>query len=146
MRWVSISALLKLTVLSLVVAPMLLLAPAADARQVAITSLPFTYSDGDQIPGVVDTLYIQGTKLTSATRGIDLNSVRDLVLNLGSDTLVFGTGGGDEHYGLDINGPVSDRPRNVKIVGGYILHQPSDTTAANCRGVRLNGHEITMEG
>ncbi|MBD3401586.1 hypothetical protein GF420_01720, partial [candidate division GN15 bacterium] len=47
---------------------------------------------------------------------------------------------------LDINGPVSDRPRNVKIVGGYILHQPSDTTAANCRGVRLNGHEITMEG
>lgn len=148
MRWTTIqgrrTALIALFLLAFA------LVGAADARQIAITSLPYSYSASDQTAGVVDTLYIQGTKLTSTTGGISITSttsraVDNVVLNLGTDTIVFGTAG-STCTGLDINGPVNYRPRNVKVIGGHILHQPSDTAVQECRGVRLNGRDLIMDG
>lgn len=150
MRWISIPGWRNALLTALCLLP-LMLGVTAEARQIAITSLPYTYSASDQTPGVVDTLYIQGSKLTSTGDGISLvstssSALDNVVLNLGTDTVVFGTAGGAGALGLDVNGPVSNRPRNVTIIGGHILHQPSDTTASECRAVRLNGHEITMNG
>jgi len=63
-----------------------------------ITSLPFTFGPDDRSSDV-DTLVLNGTKLSSATNGIYFYSeyadpLRDVVLNLGTDTLEFGTTGG----------------------------------------------------
>ncbi|MDX9857796.1 MAG: fibronectin type III domain-containing protein [candidate division Zixibacteria bacterium] len=149
MRWIFILGPGRTALIALL-AVACVLGANVEARQIAITSLPFTYSASDQTPGVVDTLYIQGTKLTSTGNGISLMSststaLNNVVLNLGTDTVVFGTAG-TPATGLTVNGPVSNRPRNIRILGGHILHQPSDTAVLDCRGVQLNGHEIIMDG
>jgi hypothetical protein len=115
-----------------------------------ITSLPYTFGPEDMTIGQTDTLVIAGTKLTSATNGIMLSSstsaaLHDVVLNLGTDTVVFGTGGGDSNYGVRTSGPTSRRPYKIKVVGGTVLHQPSDTSANHNRCLVVGSIATTFE-
>lgn len=129
---------------------LLVLSSAALGATHTITSLPYTFGPEDMTPGQVDTLVIAGTKLTSATNGVMLQSstaaaLHDVVLNLGNDTIVFGTGGGDSNYGVRTSGPTSRRPYNIKIVGGTVLHQPSDTSANHNRCLVIGSIATTFE-
>ena len=71
--------------------------------------------------------------------------LHDVVVNLGNDTLIFGTGGGDSNYGIRTMGPVSRRPYNIKVIGGTILHQPGNTTANHNRCIVIGGNATTFE-
>ena len=129
---------------------LLILSSAALARTHTITSLPYEFTPDDMTIGQTDTLILQGTRLTSTTSGIRISSssatdVRDVVINLGNDTLVFGTSGGNGNAGISISGPISHRPNNIKVVGGHILHQPSGTTASGNRCISIAGRGVTIE-
>ena len=89
----------------------LILSTAAFGTTHTITSLPYTFGPDDMTIGQTDTLVLAGTKLSSATNGILLTSstaaaLHDVVLNLGNDTLIFGTGGGDNNDGSDVSSTV----------------------------------------
>ncbi len=90
---------------------LVLIGGSVHASQHVITSLPYQASRS------YDTLTIAGTKLIGATDGITITG-HDIVINLGSDTLVFGAGGGDNYSGITVSAPAY----NVKIIGGTILH------------------------
>ncbi len=98
--------------------------PVMAARH-TITSLPYTASQ--QGTNYSETLFVAGTNLPSSTNGIRITG-HDIVLMLGTDTLSFGTGNGDGHYGIQTWGDGFNGSYNIKIVGGTILHNPSDTT------------------
>jgi hypothetical protein len=83
-----------------------------------ITSLPYTASQTGT--NYSETLEVAGTKLSSTTNGIIITG-HDIVLNLGTDTIEFGTGCGDNLYGISV--PYGSY--NIKIEGGTILHNPS---------------------
>lgn len=87
-------------------------AVTANAGQVTVTALPYTaYGD-------YDTLNLSGTRLASATNGLTI-SADYVVVNLGSDTLEFGTDNGDSYYGIRI----ISGAHHVKVLGGLILHR-----------------------
>ena len=115
-----------------------------------ITSLPYTFDSNDMSATDTDTLVLQGTKLSSTTGGIRLaalsgNRLHDVVLNLGTDTLEFGTAGGDGNVGITIIGISSYYPYDIKVVGGYVLHTPSDTTADLNRCLTVTGNNILIK-
>ncbi|HUV30003.1 MAG TPA: fibronectin type III domain-containing protein [Acidobacteriota bacterium] len=94
-----------------------------------ITSLPYTVTEAGT--NYSETLYVAGTHLSSATDGIQFgNSAHDVVLYLGTDTISFGTGNGDGHYGIRFFGDGVSGAYNIKIIGGTLLHNPSDTTVS----------------
>lgn len=95
----------------MVVLGLLLLGGLSYGANHTITSLPYTASIAN------DTLTIAGTKLTSATNGIIIKA-RGVVLNLGSDTVAFGAGGGNGNIGIELAYGSYD----VKLNGGTILH------------------------
>ena len=133
-----------------VIAILLLTASSVLGTTHVITSLPYTFGAGSQTEGDVDTIVLAGTKLSSDTDGLRLasawqNPLHDLVLNLGTDTISFGEAGGDNHYGLYISGTGSYFSHHIKVVGGYILHNPVDTTADDNKCITLTGHDILLE-
>ena len=81
-----------------------------------------------------DTIYIDGDKITSATNGIIFSGVHDILLDMGTDTIVFGTDNSDSCYGVAcfINA------YNITVNGGFILHEPTDTSWG-CSPVRIWG-------
>jgi len=104
-----------------------LFAVGVNAGQVTVTSLPYSaYGD-------YDTLTISGTRLTSATNGITV-SADHVVINLGSDTLEFGTDNGDSYYGLRI----ISGSYHVKVLGGTILHRGSGNRNVCLKLSRVN--------
>ena len=129
---------------------LLILNSAALATTHTITSLPYEFTASDMTVGQTDTLVIAGSKLSSTTNGILLSSssaaaLHDVVVNLGADTIVFGTGGGELTYGIRSSGPISRRPYNIKVVGGTILHQPNNTTANRGRCIVIGGNNCSFE-
>jgi len=133
-----------------VIAILLLTASSVLGATHVINSLPYTFDANSQVVGSVDTLILAGTKLSSPTDGLRLTSVwqnplHDLVLNLGTDTISFGEAGGDGHYGLRIGGTGVYFPHHIKVVGGYILHNPVDSTADRNRCVTMTGHDLLLE-
>jgi hypothetical protein len=100
------------------------------AGQYVITKLPDTLTAAKHSGDTWDTVTIAGTKLTSTTNGILLRS-NFWYINLGSDTIVFGT---DSTYrvlyyegamGIDVGYGYHD----ITIHGGYILHDPDNIEA-----------------
>jgi hypothetical protein len=96
-----------------------------EAAQTTISALPYTASANN------DTLQLAGTKLTSTGNGL-LISGDNTVLNLGNDTLVFGSAGGSAIYGIRIQSGV-----NVKIIGGLILK--SGSAGSGITGIKITG-------
>jgi hypothetical protein len=124
--------------LSITVLLILLAAQQAWARTTIITSLPYTASQTGS--AYSETLMVAGTCLTGGGNGIYFTG-HDIVLNLGSDTLRFGTGGGG-NYGLNFN-----NAHHIIIEGGWIIHGTSNNMSSNgAVGVQFNGypHDILL--
>jgi len=121
-----------------------------EGRIVSINALPFTFTAADHSTDTWDTLVVAGTKLTSSGSGIVLasssgSSLHNVVLNLASDTVVFGTESSDLATGVYVDNAYGNTPYNIKILGGNLIHQPSDTTADSCWCVRISGHDIYVD-
>lgn len=117
-----------------------LLGGITHAARHQITSLPYTASTD------YDTLTLVGTRLTGAGDGIRVTAHHVLV-DLGGDTLTFGTNNGDGYYGLSIGGGA----HHVTVSGGTILHGGSGDqnqclliTRAN--DVLIAGTDMTVGG
>jgi hypothetical protein len=93
-----------------------------------LTSLPYTAVANDSIE-------FSGTKLSTSGSGITIG-VSGVIVNLGTDTLQFGTGNTSDVYGIYIN-----NVSNVQIVGGVILGGNTTDTVGSyrIRGIRIDG-------
>lgn len=108
-----------------IVLAVLLMGGAVWAQQVHVftnDSLPKTLTsptyDGD-------TIRISGTRIFTTTNGIDNNGADKVVFDFLTDTLEFGTGGGQNRYGIQLRGQ-SD---SCVIRGGFVIHNIYDTGA-----------------
>ena len=115
-----------------------------------INSLPYSFNGDDMTSGQADTLVLGSSHMHASGSGISLDAVygdglRDVVLLLGTDTISFGESGGDVTYGVRTTGTGSYYPTNIKIVGGYILHNPSTGSANNNRCLDIRGGHILIE-
>lgn len=121
----------KFNLLGITVLLLTMIGSSAMAASTTITSLP--YEANQSGVNFSETLYVAGTNLSSATDGIRFSG-HDIVLNLGGDTLTFGTAGNGSNWGIRFWGDGQYGGYNIKIIGGTILHEPSDTTATynNC--------------
>jgi len=81
-----------------------------------------------------DTVRITGTKISSTTDGISIQT-SGVVLDLGADTVEFGTGNGDGNWGIEINNVFCT---DVVIKGGTILHSGNDQSESN-KCLRIRG-------
>ena len=98
-----------------------------------ISSLPYTSSD-------TDTCLECSGNLSSATNGILFdNSSNNVTLFLGDDTITFGTGNGDDNYGIEFFGDSYDGSRDITVKGGAVVHGASDTTADGNRCFLFGG-------
>lgn len=114
------------------------------ARTTTITSLPYTASMAGT--NYSETLLVAGTNLVSATNGINFIG-HDIVLNLGSDTITFGTGGGDGMYGIAFSG--TNPTYNIRIIGGWLLHGVTNDTLTNgvdCVRFARGAHDVLIRG
>ena len=140
---------------ALLIVVILFMPGATLAGQLVITSLPDTVMQSQHSPDAWDTVTFQGTKLTSSVGGFLLSGSassppRNWLVDLGSDTIVFGTGDGNGLYGVRVYGGSATRlPRDIIIRGGTIIHNPStnsDTTIANgCTCMRVSGNDILIK-
>ena len=120
------------------------------AEMVTITSLPYTFDADDRSGDDIDTLVLQGTKLSASGDGITLasvsgNALSGVLLLLGTDTISYGEGGGNGAIGIDVARIGSDYPNNIEIRGGYILHNTPDSTADDCRAINIRGRDILIK-
>jgi len=123
----------------------LILSPlTASARTTVISSLPYTANQYGV--NYSETLVVAGTNLVSATNGINVIG-HDIVINLGGDTITFGSSGADLAYGINIGGQPAGY--NVKIVGGWLIHGITNDTLSNgvdCFRVQNATHNILIQG
>ncbi|MBD3218687.1 MAG: hypothetical protein GF310_10450 [candidate division Zixibacteria bacterium] len=119
------------------------LAPAATV----IDHLPYHIHD------VSNRNYILEGNLSSSTNGIRIgDNVHDIVLNLNGKTLTFGTGGGDDNYGIAFYWNAYD----VEIKNGSVLHAPGYNAdnaydnncifIGNSHDLLLNNINATIDG
>ena len=128
-------AIVKYTFILIAIAIGLIFMNRYARGDVTISSLPDT-TDYD------DSTYVLSGNLSSATNGILVNN-DGVTINLGTDTLEFGTGDGNNNYGIQLF--LSD---NVTITGGgssggLILHDGSgsDNYGVDIRKV----HDVYLE-
>lgn len=95
-----------------------LLSSALWASHITITSLPYTTTRSGTA-SEYDTLFLDGTKLSSATNGIIIQH-NYIVLNLGTDTLAFGADCGNAYNGITFYNGVHD----IIIYKGWIIYSP----------------------
>jgi hypothetical protein len=118
----------------------LFIAPAAFGVRHTITSLPYTASTS------FDTLDLAGTKIIGDGNGIRITG-KNVVLDLGTDTLQFGNGAGNDFYGLYL-GSTSD----VTVIGGHILRtaatgsQIDGVSIFNSSSVLFQNTHVTVNG
>lgn len=115
------------------------------AGQVVISSLPYTVTTSDNN----DTLRLASSYMSTGGRAITFtNDVHDVYIDLGADTLVWGTAGNSDTYGIWL--PASN-VRNITIDGGFILHNPPQwaldpNNILRARAVRLdNAHDVVIK-
>ena len=127
-----------LTILLLCCAP-------AFAGQYVVTKVPDTLLAGDHSADTWDTVTIQGTKLTSGTDGIYINS-NFWYVDLGTDSIVFGT---DSTIRMGTyRGPrgisIGYQKHDITIHGGYVLHDPDNIEADD--SVYVEGDSLNYYG
>jgi hypothetical protein len=131
------------------------------AGQLVINSLPYTVNQSSHSADSWDTITVAGTKLTSATDGIEFIACYNWVLNLGADTLVFGQGSSSAQWnsiGIDFRPYGYDGCHDIIVKGGYIInnplgidtlnYDPADTLSGRCDGIRMGfaSHDLTIDG
>lgn len=127
----------------------------APAHWTAITSLPFNITSAH----VGDTFYLADNRMSSTGNGINIGTGAHTfgIYLAPSDTLVFGTDGGGNDYGINTNAAAGTRARDFKIWGGGLVYadptdslagnyDPNDTTAAGNTGIDIEGYRILVQG
>lgn len=127
----------------------------AQAGQVVVTSLPTSISQSTHSADDVDTVTLQGTKLSSTGSGLKLvcsyhDPLSGYYVNLGTDTIEFAISGGASNYGLQIDqygtGYYSD---NIIVEGGTIICAPPDRTdslsSKNNTCILISGQDILIK-
>lgn len=127
----------------------LLLAVSVQAGQLEVTELPWVIDYTDHSEHTWDTVTISGTLMSSATSGIYFQSLyghecQYWLLDLGIDTLDFGTGNGDNNYGIQVAGTSIYHANNIVVSGGLIRHNPSDTTVSGNICINFRGDNCTF--
>lgn len=103
-------------------------APTSCAGSITISSLPYTMATSD-------TCYILSGNLTTTGSAITVNA-SNILLEMGDDTVFFGTGGGDSARGLIFS---SDAYHDIAIKNGTFYHNSSDTSAWGGAAVYVDG-------
>jgi len=97
-----------------------------------------------------DTIRIAGTRIVTAGSGILVGAgVHDVLFDFGTDTLEFGTAGGNNAYGMRIYGSGGDNARDIIVSGGHILRNvgPGIADGSDNHCLRLgNAHDIQFLG
>ncbi len=112
------------------------------ARTTIITSLPYTANQMGR--NYSETLLVAGTNLASATNGVNITG-HDIVLNLGKDTLTFGTDGSEHVYGVNFGSALTSY--NIMIIGGWLIHGIKNDTLSNgaaCVKFQYPTHDILI--
>ena len=106
----------------LLIVTLLLLLPTLLTAEITITSLPYEITESNQT-------YTLGADLSSATNGIKFGDhVDNVILDLNGHTVTFGTGGGDDNYGIGIYW----NPTNITVKNGWVIHNlGSNSNAAD---------------
>ncbi len=144
-RGIPVMRTLMCVLLATLVFPCLVLAETH-----VITSLPYTFDANDHSSDAMDTLVLAGTRLSSSGSGITLqalygNELTNVLVNLGTDTISYGEGGGGGVYGIRTVGTSSYYPHEIEIRGGFILHNTPDTTVNDCQAIDIRGHDILVK-
>jgi len=116
-----------------------LMPAVVEAGQVTLTSddLPYTAGSGD-------TIRISGTRISTTGSAIYVpDYVNNTVFEFGTDTLEFGSGGGDQQYGIRFN-----NANHITINGGTILRRvgvgPNDGQSNRCVYMTSYTNNITF--
>jgi hypothetical protein len=99
--------------------------PLVASADIIISSLPYEITQSNQ------TYRLSGS-LSSPSSGILIgNHVQNVTLDLATDTITFGYGGGNNNYGVGIYW----NPSNITVRGGWIIHNTGGSSTAadnNC--------------
>ncbi len=125
-----------------------LVTPQAFGRQVVLSSSNLPY-----IAASSDTITFSGTMITSNSGGIYVNDgATNVLINLDTDTLVFGANGSDNNYGIRVARSLS-AAQNVVIRGGWVIHGGDDNSDGNtcielagCKSVLIDGVSTIIKG
>jgi hypothetical protein len=132
---------------------LILVGMAAQAGQHVVTSLPWTFRSGDHSSDLWDTVTIAGTRLSSAADGLIFTPDYHLPLhhwyiNLGKDTLEFGTAGGSNLEGIVINSIAGYPFHDIVVEGGWIIHKPprnNDSTIKYNNCFEFGGSDLLVK-
>jgi hypothetical protein len=137
------------------VVALVILGSMAWGGQLVISSLPDTVYQSQHSSDLWDTITIAGTKLISESDGLDFRGVTYVgihhwYLNLGTDTIMFGTKNGVNMEGIRIASPATVPARDITINGGWIIHNPpkpdgSDTTSSDNNCFEFGGNRIILK-
>lgn len=124
----------------------LVMTSGLQAQERTITALPYTVTTADN--GY--TLRLANSHMTTGGQAITFDrNVHDVVLELGTDTITWGTDGNANTRGIWL---ANNNVYNITIRGGYVLHDPpaSATVPSNlmaCQAVRFGGgvHDILLD-
>ena len=105
---------------------------------IVIDHLPY------HIENVSNKTYVLSGNLSSPTSGIRIgDNVHDILLDLGNDTITFGSAGGADNYGIGLYW----NPYNIEIRGGTIIHNKgsiADSASENICIYIGNSHDILV--
>ncbi|SYZ73068.1 hypothetical protein TRIP_C21183 [Candidatus Zixiibacteriota bacterium] len=122
------------------------------AGHIVISSLPDTLRQENHSADAIDTITFSGTKISSAANGLMMlftyqDPLDGWFIDLGTDTLEFGTGGGSNLYGITLRNQSGYPANNIVINGGYIIHNPprnDDSTIKNNTCFTFSGNNIKL--
>lgn len=115
-----------------------------------ITSLP--YNSFSHSEDVWDTLVLSGN-LYATDDGISMSDDSFVVVNLGIDTIFFGTSGNSNCTAISFG-----YCNNIEVIGGYIIHTPGDAdtvdgtqynyciTMGRCQNMLINSVNMIIDG
>ncbi len=126
------------------------LVSSVQAGRHVVSSLPYTFTSSDHTGDAVDTIVLGSSKISTSGNGLLLQAewgdpLHDVLVDLGDDTISFGEGGNDGAYGLRITGTSSYYPHDIEVRGGYILHNPPDTTVDGVTSLSLSGYRLLIK-
>lgn len=98
-----------------------MLADDAEAARDTIYTLPYSITTSGTSEANPDTYVVDGTNISSTTSGITIDGDY-IYLDLETDTITFGTGGGSTNRGIFVHGLQGNYARHVTIVNGWIIH------------------------
>jgi hypothetical protein len=117
------------------------------------TQVVLSSSDLPYIVGTGDSVTFTGTRAVTNTGGLYVrDGATNVLINLGTDTLVFGANNSDNNYGIRVARSLG-ATQNVVIKGGWVIHGGNDNSNGNacvelagCNGVLIDSVSTIING